>query len=184
MSATSTRALGWTAATVLAVAGFGVLASGRRSRASMGREPVRQNLDRFFVQDCSVGTIYQPKRGDIVLGRGEKSITWRALRSAAALAGVDDPEKMADDASLRVQYAALVCAAPPNADALCDDPGRGYRRPSDGRGIDMRKRPPLWLVVPDFSMLELGVVAPAVWEDGRSALELPPELLEAEAMLP
>lgn len=169
--------VGGTAAAVLLAA----IASNRRgARASMGRRPV-VDVDRYFAQDCSVGTIYQARRGDLMLGRGAKSITWRALVSAARLQGIDAPERLADDSAARVAYAAMICAAPHNQAALVDAPQKGYRRPHDGRGIDLRSRPAIWLPVPDFDCLDRGVVAPGAWDDGSSTLDLPPELREVLA---
>lgn len=155
------------------------LSSGRRTeRPSMGRKPVAIDLDRYVRQDCTCGTIYQVRRGDLVLGRGPKSITWRVLHAAAELQAIPNPERVADDSSARVQYAAMICAAPFNQAALCDDPGRGYRRPGDGRGLDMRSKPAIYLPVLDFEALEAGIVAPSAWETGESTLTLPPEIRE------
>lgn len=164
---------------MLALALAAIAGGRKRDRPSMGRRPVAAaDLERYLRQDCTIGTIYQTVRGDIVLGRGPKSITWRALRSAAELQGVEHPERIADDGSMRVQYAGMICAAPFNAQHLTDDPGKGYRRPGDGLGIDTKAKPAVYLPVPDFDLLELGVVAPATWENGESTLTLPPEIRE------
>jgi hypothetical protein len=150
------------------------------TRGAMGLSPAR-----YLRDDAVHGSFYESRRGDILLGHGPKSITWRALYQAALDAGfhADTPggvsaECIADDSARRVAYAGLICAAPANAAHLTHELRERDFRNHEGVGIDLRTRPILWLPVIDLEMLaRCGVVQATRWEeDGTSTLEVPPEL--------
>lgn len=148
-------------------------------RASMGLAPAEEALPRFFSTLCECGTFFETGRGDIILGKGPKSITWRALKQAADLAGFGDAsDQIADDTLRRCAYAAMLCAAPYNRDFLTDRVGNNEYRNHEGLGLDLRERPVLWLPMIDLDLLhDCGIVAPSHYEeDGTSTLEIPPEL--------
>lgn len=152
------------------------------TRGAMGFSPAR-----YIRDDAIHGSFYESRRGDILLGKGQKSITWRALFQAALDAGFGEcpsdgggvtAECIANDSARRVAYAGLICAAPANATHLTADLRERDFRNHEGVGIDLRTRPLLWLPVLDLEMLaQCGVVQAARWEeDGTSTLEIPPEL--------
>lgn len=150
------------------------------TRGAMGFSP-----SRYIRDDAIHGSFYESRRGDLLLGKGPKSITWRALFQAALDAGFraepdggTSAECIANDSARRVAYAGLICAAPANATHLTRDLRERDFRNHEGVGIDLRTRPLLWLPVLDLEMLaQCGVVQAARWEeDGTSTLEIPPEL--------
>jgi|GEM_PF-6240427 len=154
------------------------------TRGAMGFSPAR-----YIRNDAVHGSFYESRRGDLLLGKGPKSITWRALFQAALDAGFqaesDDgvsAECIANDSARRVAYAGLICAAPANAAHLTHDLRERDFRNHEGVGIDLRTRPLLWLPVIDLEMLtRCGVIQSTVWEeDGTSTLEIPPELRYVE----
>lgn len=178
-----TMAIGLGAAGVAGVAVLAALGRGRKSntpKASMGFAPTEPSqLARLFSEHCEAGSLYETKRGDILLGKGPKSITWRAVRSAAQLAGfADASDQIADDTLRRCAYAALLCAAPYNHDFLTDKVGPNEYRNHEGLGLDLRAKPVLWLPMIDLDLLHgCGVIAPTHYEeDGTSTLEIPPEV--------
>lgn len=138
------------------------------------------NPGRFVSHVPSMGTLYETERGAIMLGCGTKSIAFLVLREAADMAGIEHPEEFARDSSRRVAYASMILAAPANAIHLTHELRRNDFRNRQGLGVDLRKRPILWLPIIDLDMLAQGVVSLAVYEeDGSLGTELPPELREA-----
>ena len=135
------------------------------------------NPGRFVTQTPEMGRLYETERGAILLGVGDKSITYRVLVDAAELAGVADPEAFAADSARRVGYAGLVLAAPANAPYLTTELRHNDFRALDGRGIDLRQRPLLWLPILDLDLLAQGIVQVARYEeDGEPCTQLPPEI--------
>lgn len=138
------------------------------------------NPGRFVSRVPSMGTLYEAERGAIMLGCGPKSVAFQVLLEAAQMAGVEHPQDFATDSSRRVAYASMILAAPANAIHLTHELRRNDFRNRQGLGIDLRKRPLLWLPIIDLDMLAQGVVSLAVYEeDGSLGTELPPELREA-----
>lgn len=137
------------------------------------------NPQRFVSEVPDMGTLFEVDRGCLMLGTGKKSLTYRVLLSAAQLAGAEAPEAIASDSSLRVAYAKLVLTAPANAAHLTKNLRAKDVRNVSGYGIDLRRRPVLWLPILDLDMLARGVVQVAVYEeDGELCTELPPEIRE------
>lgn len=161
----------------------------KEDSGSMGFSP---NLDHDHLSDmakrfhemmcdsCTPGKFYPTARGDIMLGKGQKSIAWRSLFNWALLSGSDNDfaEVIAGDTARKVAYANLVCASPYNASALTSDLRSNEFKTVTGRGIDLNERPILWLPPINKQLLiEAGVVAPDIWEDDHtSTLEVPPQL--------
>lgn len=137
------------------------------------------NPQRFVSEVPDMGTLFEVDRGCLMLGTGQKSLTYRVLLAAAQLAGAGDPEAIASDSAARVAYAKLILAAPANAVHLTKNLRAKDVRNVAGYGIDLRRRPVLWLPILDLDMLARGVVQVAVYEeDGELCTELPPEIRE------
>jgi len=172
------------------IAGVALLAAFTRGRksspaaepvASMGYAPPETDLlARYVSADCEPGFFYESRRGDILLGKGPKSITWRAVQAAARHAGFGDGSDQIADTLRRCSYAALICAAPHNRDFLSEHVGANEYRNHEGYGLDLSSRPVLWMPMLDLDLLrDCGVIAPTVYEeDNASTLEIPPELRE------
>ncbi len=157
---------------------------------SMGFAPPEPSQDqlkelahRFHTlmhDDCTPGTFYPSSRGDILLGRGPKSITWRALFTVAQAGGADEDlsARLAADTARKVAYANLICACPYNTQHLTQNVGSNEFKTAFGYGIDLQERPILWMPIINESLfVEHGIVAPDTWEeDSTSTLEVPPEL--------
>lgn len=138
-------------------------------------------IQRHYADDCRHGSLYAPRKGDIVLGRGPKSVCWRALASAAHEADIPDPETWADATDRKVAYARLLCAG--NADHLTtEDLHPKAFRDDEGRGLCLDRIPALWLPLLALEPLEYGIVATTQWEDDSSTIFMPPELREAFAL--
>lgn len=157
--------------------------------ASMGFSPptdhehltsMAQKFHEMMSDTCTPGTFYPTGRGDIMLGKGQKSIAWRALFNCSVQHGADEEfaNSLATDTARKVSYINLVCACPYNATALTDDLRANEFRTINGYGVDLNERPILWLPPINAELLvAAGVVAPDIWEeDHTSTLEVPPEL--------
>jgi len=131
-------------------------------------------LTRHFDTSARHGSLYQLRRGDIVLGDGLKSLTWRALHSAAIDAAIDDPESFARETDRKIAYARLLCAG--NEDKLTTDLHPKAFRDDQGRGLAVKDHPVVWMPLLDLDALALGIVMPAQWEDGTSTVYMPPEV--------
>jgi len=157
---------------------------------SMGFAPSDPSQDRLkelahrfhtlLHEDCMPGSFYPSGRGDILLGRGPKSVTWRALFTVARSGGADEDlaSKLAADTARKVAYANLICACPYNSQHLTQDVGSNEFKTAFGYGIDLQERPILWMpIINEPLFVEHGIVAPDLWEeDNSSTLEVPPEL--------
>jgi hypothetical protein len=79
----------------------------------------RASLEDWEEDEPTMGCFYQVRRGDIMLGTGSKSITWRALDRAVTFLrghGHAVPEDLAYDCELRVAYGELILAGGYNAE--------------------------------------------------------------------
>lgn len=138
------------------------------------------NPARYVSEGPEMGRVFTPARGDILLGEGRKSVTYRVLYDAAELAGHPDPQQFAGDSANRVGYAKLILAAPANAVHLTRKLRKNDFRDHRGLGIDLRTQAPMWLPILCLDMAGQGVVSVAYYEeDGLPATELPPELRKA-----
>ena len=130
-------------------------------------------LERHFDTTSRHGSLYQMRRGDIVLGDGKKSLCWRALKAAAEDADLNDPEGFASSTDRKIAYARLLCVG--NEDKLTTDLHPRAFRDDHGRGLNVKDHPVVWLPLLDLEAVALGLVAPAQWEDGSSTVLMPPE---------
>lgn len=140
------------------------------------------NPQRYVSDTPEMGRLYQAPKSALMLGRCERSITYNVLLGAAQLAGVEDPHAFACDTARRVTYAGLILAAEPNAPHLTADLRRNDFRNAQGLGVDLRRRPLLWMPILDLDMLAHGVIQVAHYEeDGTPGTALPPEIREVLA---
>ena len=136
-------------------------------------------LARHFGTQAGHGSLYQCKKGDIVLGEGQKSLCWRALKSAAQDCGLEDPGYFARQTDRKIAYARLLCAG--NEHHLTAELHPKAFRNDEGLGLDVKKGPVVWMPLLDLEALSMGIVMPTKWEDGSSTVYLPPEVIEALA---
>jgi len=88
----------------------------------------------------TVGSWYQSKRSDLLMGKGSRSISWRVLRSLAPSLG----ETFADNTTRRVVVARAIVTAPQNAGLLRKAQGRQLCD-GHGRTLDVRGAPLVWI---------------------------------------
>jgi len=150
-------------------------------RGSAGFAPdAGEALARHYHADAHHGTLYQCKRGDIVLGDGHKSLCWRALSSAARDCGIEEPEAFARETDRKIAYARLLCAG--NEQHLTTELHSKAFRDDQGRGLAVKTNPVVWMPLLSLEALSKGIVMPDVWEDGSSTLFMPPEVRAALEM--
>jgi len=150
---------------------------GEDPRASAGFNP-----QRFVTSTPEMGRLLETPRGAMMLGTCDQSITFRVLLDAAQLADIKDARNFACDTARRVMYANLILACPANAPHLTKDLRDSDFRNAQGYGVDLKRRPLLWLPILDLDMLAYGVVQVAHYEEDNSpCTELPPEIREAIA---
>jgi len=121
-------------ASMAGVAGVIALANRKKpQRASVGFLPPSTSAP-------TVGSWYQSKRSDLLMGKGSRSISWRVLRSLAPSLG----ETFADNTTRRVVVARAIVTAPQNAGLLRKAQGRQLCD-GHGRTLDVRGAPLVWI---------------------------------------
>lgn len=100
------------------------------------------------------GALYRCDRSDLLLGHGQRSITWRALYGLARRAQHEDPAGFADTTAHRVAYAQAILAEPKNGRALARARGSQISN-AHGLTLDVRARPVIML--PDAQIVAGGL---------------------------